>query len=63
MYTLDGNNLNPLFRNLGDLQEPYNQCRQNLPDAYLHNGYIDILNTNLIERNNFWRKNLWICYG
>mgnify|MGYP005644939821 CR=1 FL=1 len=49
MYTLDGDNLNPLFRNLGDLKEPYNHCRQNLPNAYLHNGYIDILNTNLIK--------------
>ena len=49
MYTLNGNNLEPLFRTLGDINEPYNQCRQNLPTAYLHNGYIDILNTNIVK--------------
>ena len=50
MYTLEGESLNPLFRTLGELREPYNQCRQNLPNAYLHNGYIDILNTELIKK-------------
>ena len=49
MYTLNENSLEPLFRNLGDMIEPYNQCRQNLPQAYLHNGYIDILNSNIVK--------------
>jgi CMP-N,N'-diacetyllegionaminic acid synthase len=49
MYTIEDNCLNPLFRQLGDMEEPYNQCRQNLPKTYLHNGYIDIVNTNIIK--------------
>ena len=28
--------------------EPYNQCRQLLPETYLHNGYIDILKPYLL---------------
>ena len=32
-----------------EIIEPYNECRQNLPQTYLHNGYIDILNTNIVE--------------
>ena len=32
------------------IKEPYNQCRQILPKTYLHNGYIDILNTEMIEK-------------
>lgn len=51
MYTLEGESLEPLFRNIGDMKEPYNQCRQNLPNAYLHNGYIDIFNSNIVKDN------------
>jgi hypothetical protein len=32
-----------------NIVEPYNQCRQLLPQTYLHNGYIDILKTSLIN--------------
>lgn len=46
-------NLKPLFSylNLGSsiIAEPYNRCRQELPDTYLHNGYIDILNSSLLN--------------
>ena len=28
--------------------EPFNRCRQELPKTYLHNGYIDILNYQII---------------
>lgn len=44
MYTIDNNNLKPLFSNLNGIKEPFNKCRQELPKAYLHNGCIDILN-------------------
>lgn len=48
MYRIEDNELKPLFREVNGILEPYNQCRQNLPEAYLHNGYIDILNTNIV---------------
>ena len=55
MYTLENNNLKPLFRNtiINDriFSEPYNECRQNLPDTYLHNGYVDILKTSILKNN------------
>jgi len=43
MYQVTDNKLVPLFDELNGIKEPYNQCRQILPDCYLHNGYIDIL--------------------
>ena len=46
MYTINNNKLNPLFEEMNELKEPYNRCRQELPDAYLHNGCIDIIRTN-----------------
>lgn len=58
MYRIEQNkegedNLKPLFSylNLGDyiIPEPFNRCRQELPTTYLHNGYIDILNSSLLE--------------
>ncbi len=50
MYRIEGNNLKPLFKKVDDIEEPYNQCRQVLPQTYLHNGYIDILNTKIIRK-------------
>lgn len=58
MYTVCGNRtsdddtpmLQPLFKEVGEIKEPYNQCRQALPKCYLHNGYIDILKTSILER-------------
>jgi len=50
MYLIDDNQLNPLFVNYKNINEPYNQCRQILPVCYLHNGYIDILNSNIVSR-------------
>lgn len=46
MYTItDGNIfLSPLFNEVNGIKEPYNQPRQILPQTYLHNGYIDIIN-------------------
>ena len=49
MYRIENNILEPLFREVNGIKEPYNQCRQNLPNTYLHNGYIDILNTNIVK--------------
>lgn len=50
MYNINNtnNNLIPLFKNVNNIKEPYNQCRQILPKVYLHNGYIDILKTNIL---------------
>lgn len=44
MYTTRNNELVPLFQSFENMEEPYNQCRQLLPQCYLHNGYIDIYN-------------------
>ena len=52
MYIMKDNILMPLFKTLevdgNIIIEPYNQCRQLLPDTYLHNGYIDILKPYLL---------------
>jgi len=49
MYNVKENTLMPLFKKVDDIDEPYNQCRQILPKCYLHNGYIDIFNTSILE--------------
>ena len=49
MYNVKENTLMPLFKKVNDIDEPYNQCRQILPKCYLHNGYIDIFNTSILE--------------
>ena len=55
MYTLEDNNLKPLFKNANlknkIYKEPYNECRQNLPETYLHNGYVDILKTSILKND------------
>jgi len=52
MYVMKDNILTPLFKTLevnnNIIIEPYNQCRQLLPETYLHNGYIDILKPYLL---------------
>lgn len=45
MYNIDNNKLIPLFHEVNNIKEPYNQCRQILPKTYLHNGYLDIIKT------------------
>lgn len=50
MYTIYDNTLNPLFKNINNISEPFNQARQLLPKTYLHNGYIDIFNYSLLEK-------------
>ena len=55
MYTIERNDtmnnprLTPLFKEITGIKEPFNQCRQVLPQTYLHNGYIDIFKTTLLE--------------
>ena len=49
MYLVEKEELIPLFKEVNGIKEPYNQCRQNLPETYLHNGYIDILNSDIIK--------------
>ena len=49
MYKIANNHLLPLFRSIDNIYEPYNQARQILPQCYLHNGYVDILNTSILQ--------------
>ena len=58
MYELQNNNLIPYFKRYGNIEEPYNICRQDLPDAYLHNGYIDIINYSLLKKNKISGDNI-----
>ena len=53
MYSIneEDNKLIPLFENVNNLKESYNQPRQILPKVYLHNGYIDILKTDIIKND------------
>jgi CMP-N,N'-diacetyllegionaminic acid synthase len=48
MYNIENNKLIPLFTKYKDFNEPYNLPRQELPECYLHNGYIDIIKTSTI---------------
>jgi N-acylneuraminate cytidylyltransferase len=52
MYYLDEHRLIPFIKEYKDFNEPYNQARQNFPTAYLHNGCIDIIKTNIIIQKN-----------
>jgi CMP-N,N'-diacetyllegionaminic acid synthase len=58
MYSLNDNKLTPLFNKINNIQEPYNQPRQILPQCYLHNGYIDILNTSILNDNTISGKSI-----
>uniref|UniRef100_A0AB39JFD5 Acylneuraminate Cytidylyltransferase Family Protein n=1 Tax=Florenciella sp. virus SA2 TaxID=3240092 RepID=A0AB39JFD5_9VIRU len=58
MYSLNDNILVPLFNEINNIQEPYNKPRQILPQCYLHNGYIDILNTSILNENTISGKNI-----
>ena len=51
MYTISDKLLKPLYNEVNGIEEPYNQCRQYLPKTYLHQGYIDIFKTDLLEQN------------
>lgn len=51
MYSINNEELKPLFGEVNYIKEPYNQARQLLPQCYLHNGYIDIFNTEILINN------------
>ena len=51
MYTKNGEQLVPLFEEVNGLSEPFNIGRQYLPKTYLHNGYVDILKSEIIKQN------------
>tara|TARA_B100001057_G_C22446702_1_gene793381 strand:- start:25 stop:726 length:702 start_codon:yes stop_codon:yes gene_type:complete len=61
MYTInqDKTNLIPLFDNIDNIKEPFNQCRQFLPKTYLHNGYIDIIKTSILKDDTISGKNIY----
>ena len=50
MYYITDDNLKPHFDEYKDYKEPYNIGRQELPNSYTHNGYIDILKTSLLSK-------------
>ena len=52
MYYIENDVLTPFISIHNDFIEPFNQARQNFKDAYIHNGCIDIIRTNIIlDRN------------
>jgi len=59
MYSINDNNLVPLFTEIKGIKEPYNQCRQLLPDTYLHIGYIDIFNTSIVKNGTISGKKVY----
>lgn len=59
MYNIEDNILIPLFNSVKNIHEPYNSLRQLLPKCYLHNGYIDIFKTNIIENNTISGKKIF----
>jgi len=66
MYTISGDEphsngllLKPLFETLEGITEPFNVARQALPVAYLHNGYIDIVNVDVIARGEMSGKRIY----
>ena len=48
MYRVVADKLVPLFGEVDGIKEPYNECRQRLPQAYIHNGYIDIIKSSIV---------------
>lgn len=50
MYSVEGKELIPLFKEINGIKEPFNECRQRLPDTYLNVGYIDIFNSEIVKK-------------
>ena len=51
MYTIKSKQLKPTHLEFDNIKEPHNQARQLLPQTYLHNGCIDIINITTITNN------------
>lgn len=47
MYRILDGRAEPLFRTLEGVHEPFNNCRQALPQTYVHNCCVDILRADL----------------
>ncbi len=58
MYRNIDNNLIPLFFDVDGIDEPYNACRQILPQCYLHNGCIDIVKSTTIQKGSMSGKRI-----
>jgi len=56
MYTINNDELIPYFKSYNNKLEPYNLCRQEFPQSYLHNGYIDIFNYDILKKNSISGK-------
>ena len=54
--------MNPLFKEVNDLKEPYNLPRQYLPQVYTANGYLEVINPKTILENNSVSGDLIIPY-
>jgi len=60
MYKINNDKLIPLFEEVNGLREPYNKCRQQLPDTYLHNGCVDIIRVkSYFEQNSITGYNIY----
>ena len=62
MYHISNNILIPVIKKHESLIEPFNQARQCFPETYLHNGYIDIIKTEIIINNNLLSGNRILPY-
>ena len=52
MYYIENNSLIPFLSIYKNIQEPFNQARQNFPQSYLHNGCIDIIKSDFVLKEN-----------
>jgi len=58
MYTITDDTLVPVCSEVNGLTEPYNLGRQQLPQAYLHNGYVDIIDTSTLLQGSMTGKRI-----
>lgn len=49
MFRIQESTLLPLFKQIDDIQEPYNKCRQQLPETWISNGYFYIFKRSILE--------------
>jgi len=52
MYYIENNNLIPFLKCYENIIEPFNQARQIFPKSYLHNGYVDIIKSEVVLKEN-----------
>ncbi len=50
-YYIENDLLTPYFKSFNGIFEPFNHARQRFPDSYIHNGCIDIVKANIIEKS------------